>query len=53
MSNQDVSTKDALRQMREIVVKEKKRKRPSRKQIPILVNAIEILIVLLQRQDLR
>jgi hypothetical protein len=48
----DVSSREALRQVREIVVKEKKRK-ATRKQIPIILDAIEILIALMERQDLR
>jgi hypothetical protein len=52
MSKQ-VETREALQRMGQIVRTEKKRRKPSRKQIPILLDAIEILIALLERQDLR
>jgi hypothetical protein len=52
MSKHDVSSREALVQVHGIILTEKKRK-PSRKQIPILLDAIEILIVLLKRHELR
>jgi hypothetical protein len=48
----ETGTRDALEKMHGIVLTEKRRK-PSRKQIPLLLDAIEILIVLLERQALR
>jgi len=49
---QEVSTPEALRQMR-CTVNQVQKHKPSRKQIPVLLAAVEALIVLLQRQDLK